>query len=83
MNGDYIVESHSRLEILLKEIDELTAAEKAELVSNLLRQQSGVNAIFGNGFNHVMRADLVVQINNSDTETIKNITDAIARRIEG
>lgn len=81
MSG-HIVQSDVDVQTLLESIDRLSPSEKAEVIGKLLGQQAGVSVVFGNGSNHVLKADLVVQINNSDAAAIQTITDAIARRIE-
>ncbi len=82
-NGEScLVPERSKLEQLLDDIQELPTEEKAQLVGKLLGQQAGVSVVLGNGSNHVLKADLVVQINNADKEMIQGITEAIARRIE-
>lgn len=81
MNGSEIVNSRS-FEQLMEEIASLPPDEKAELVSQILGDRPGVSVVFGNGGNHVQKAELVVQINSADKELIEGITSAIARRIE-
>lgn len=81
MNGTEIVKSRTADE-LIEEIQELPPEEKARLVTKILGERAGVNIIFGNGGNHVKKADLVVQINNADKDVLERITQAIARRIE-
>lgn len=84
-----IVQSSDRkaLEQLLQEIQELSIEERATLVQQLLGgtypSSPGVSITFGdNGINHVLQADLVVQINSEDKEAIKTVAEALARRIE-
>jgi hypothetical protein len=81
MNGAEIVKQQN-VEEIIQAIRELPVDDKAQLVAEILGSQPGVSIVFGNGGNHVERADLVVQINNAEKEVIKSITDAIARRIE-
>lgn len=81
MSDGEIVTARS-FEQLVEEIASLPPDEKAELVSKILGERPGVSVVFGNGGNHVNRADLVVQINSADKELIEGITSAIARRIE-
>lgn len=82
-----IVQSDRRaLDQILQEIQELSVEEKTALVQQLLggaAKTPGVSITFGNnGSNHILRADLVVQINSEDKETIKTVAEALARRIE-
>lgn len=81
MNGGEIVSSRS-FEQLVEEISSLPPTERAELVSKILGEKPGISVVFGNGGNHVSKADLVVQINSADKELVEGITQAIARRIE-
>lgn len=80
-----IVQSDRRaLDQILQEIQELSVEERTALVQQLLGgTKPGVSITFGNnGSNHILRADLVVQINSEDKETIKTVAEALARRIE-
>lgn len=74
-NGDRIRE-------ILEEVENLSPGQKAELLKNLLDEAPGLQIVFGNGSNHILRADVVVQINNSEKDTIQAIVNAIANRIE-
>lgn len=80
MNGELV--SKPRLEDLIQSIGSLSVDEKAQLVAQLLGQQPGMSVTFGNGSSSVLKADIVVQINNSDAEIMQTVLDAIARRIE-
>lgn len=72
-----------KLQEIIAEINSLPANDKAQLLSALLGgKDAGMSVIFGNGNNHVLSADVVVQINSADTSTVQAIVDAIASRIE-
>jgi soluble P-type ATPase len=71
----------SNLKEIIEAIKALSPEEKAHLIGKVM-QENSFSVIFGNGSNHVLQADLVVQINDSDAQTMKTIVEAIARRIE-
>lgn len=82
-NGMMTVTQEDKLKTLIAEIDRLPPSEKAQLLGSLLgNPESGMSVVFGNGHNHVLSAEIVVQINSADPAMIQSILSAIASRIE-
>lgn len=73
-----------RVQEILEEIEGLPEDRKAKLLEKLLGRELGMNVIFGNGGhdNHVMQADVVIQLNGVPADVLKTLVDAIASRIE-
>lgn len=74
-------EKDRRVELLLEEIEGLPSERKSQLLAKLLGKE--LTVVVGNSHNnHVMQADVVLQLNGISPDLVKTLIEAIVTRIK-